>query len=208
MGDHLRAAGAERRRAPRDDLLSRLVLAEDEGGRLSEDELVASCVHLLTAGHETVVNLIAKGTLALLRDPAAAARAASGAVPLERVVEELLRLDAPVQLVSRWALEDLRLGGVDVRRGDGVMLALGAANRDPSVFTRPDVIDFDRAPARHATFGLGIHYCLGAALAKMEGEVAFEVLLSRLPGMRWEEQALSYRESVVFHGLERLEVAF
>jgi pimeloyl-[acyl-carrier protein] synthase len=199
---------AERRAHPAGDLLTALIAAEDQGHQLSEAELVSMCVLLLVAGHETTVNLIANGMLALLRDPDARARLQADAALARSAVEELLRYDSPVQFTSRHALEDLDVGGRRVRAGETVVAVLGAANRDPAQFPDPDRLDLARAPNRHLAFGGGIHFCLGAPLARMEAAVAIPAMLARLPGLEPGPGPPLRRDTVTLRGLASLPVTF
>jgi pimeloyl-[acyl-carrier protein] synthase len=199
---------AERRAHPAGDLLTALIAAEDQGHQLTEAELVSMCVLLLVAGHETTVNLIANGMLALLRDPGARARLQADAALARSAVEELLRYDSPVQFTSRHALEDLDVGGRRVRAGETVVAVLGAANRDPAQFPDPDRLDLARAPNRHLAFGGGIHFCLGAPLARMEAAVAIPALLARLPGLELGPEPPVRRDTVTLRGLASLPVTF
>jgi len=170
---------AERRRDPRDDLTTALVTAHDSG----DDELLANLILLLVAGFETTTNLLGNGLLALLERPelAAALRADPSLAPA--YVEEMLRYDSPVQVTSRWNREAVTMGGHDVPVGSEVLLLLGAGNRDPERFAAPAEFDPGRTGNQPLSFGAGAHYCLGAALARLEGQVAFPVLLGRLPGL-------------------------
>jgi pimeloyl-[acyl-carrier protein] synthase len=208
LRDYLHGVIAERRAHPTGDLLSALIAAEDEGHQLSEAELVSMCVLLLVAGHETTVNLIANGTLALLRDPGARARLQADAALARGAVEELLRYDSPVQFTSRHALADLDVGGRQVRAGETVVAVLGAANRDPAQFPDPDRLDLARAPNRHVAFGGGIHFCLGAPLARMEAAIAIPALLARLPGLALGPRPPVRRDTVTLRGLASLPVTF
>jgi cytochrome P450 len=203
---YLRELIAGRRADPGDDLLGALVAAEDAGHRLSEPELVSMCVLLLVAGHETTVNLIANGTLALLRNPGELARLAADPALAPSAVEELLRYDSPVQLTSRHALTDLEIGGRRVREGETVIAAIGAANRDPAQFPDPDRLDLGRAPNRHVAFGGGIHFCLGAPLARMEAQAALTALLRRFPGLAPGTSPPAWRDTVTLRGLATLPV--
>jgi cytochrome P450 len=198
FGDYFRELAAIRRARPGDDLLSALTGVRE----LTEAELLATCVLLLVAGHETTVNLIANGVLALLRHGLLAQAARR---PRE-VVEEVLRYDPPVQLTVRVALEDVSLGGTPVPKGTPVMAVIGAANRDPAVFPDPGRFDVTRSPERHLAFGLGIHFCLGATLARMEGEIALSALASAAPRLELAEPAPPYKENVVLRGLASLPV--
>jgi pimeloyl-[acyl-carrier protein] synthase len=199
---------AERRAHPGGDLLTALIVAEDEGHQLSEAELVSMCVLLLVAGHETTVNLIANGTLALLRDPAALASLRADPRLAASAVEEFLRYDSPVQFTSRHALADLEIGGCRVRAGETVLAVLGAANRDPVQFPDPDRLDLARTPNRHVAFGGGIHFCLGAPLARMEARIAISALLARLPGLEPGPRPPVRRDTVTLRGLASLPVTF
>jgi len=207
LNEYLMPIVEERRRAPRDDLLSGLVRAHDASDTLSLDELLATCRLLLTAGHETTANLVGNGTLALLRHPEQRAALAADASLLPNAIEELLRWDAPVQLTMRFASEDAELGAHVVRRGDMVVTLLGAANRDPAVFERPGELDLRRANAReHLAFGGGIHFCLGAALARLEGETAIEALVRKRPTLALADDELRWRTNPAIRGLQTLPV--
>jgi len=203
FGEYFRALADERRATPGDDLLSGLVAIEE----LSSDDLIATCILLLVAGHETTVNLIANGTLALLRSPDQLAWFRANPDKAPAVVEELLRYDPPVQLSARVALEDAELDGQSIRRGEAVMLLLSAANRDPDVFTDPDRLDLtrwvDEAP-RHLAFGQGIHFCLGAPLARIEGQIALTALVRR--GISLAPGPLRYKDNLILRGLAELPV--
>ncbi len=199
---------AERRGTPKDDLLSALVEAEEAGDRLSETELYATCQLLLVAGHETTVNLIGNGVLALLRDPDAMRRLQNEPELTASAVEELLRYDSPIQLISRSALEDMTYRDITFRRGQRVAFLLGAANRDPAQFEQPNALDLARDNNAHLAFGGGIHYCLGAPLARLEGQIAIHTLLQRMPGLKLETEALTYQDNYVFRGVEALPVSW
>jgi cytochrome P450 len=205
---YLRELIAERRAHPAGDLLSDLIAAEDQGHQLSGPELVSMCVLLLVAGHETTVNLIANGTLALLRHPEAAARLRLDPGLAGGAVEELLRYDSPVQFTSRHALADLEIGGRRVAAGETVVAVLGAANRDPAQFPDPDRLDLGRTPNRHLAFGGGIHFCLGAPLARMEARIAIPALLARLPELTLGPEPPARRDTVTLRGLASLPVTF
>lgn len=197
----------ERRSSPRDDLLSALVHAEEQGDRLTEPELLSTLILLLVAGHETTVNLIANGVLALLRNPVELARLRADPDGLARsTVEEVLRYDPPVQLDGRTALEDMEVGGVTIEKGEQSMLLLGAANRDPAVFDEPSRFDITRTDNRHLSFGFGIHHCLGAPLARMEGQIALSTLGRRFPGLELLDDDPPYKDNLVLRGLAELKV--
>lgn len=201
----------ERRRAPEEDLISGLLAAHDAGDRLDTEELVSMSFLLLAAGHETTVNLIGNGTLALLQNQDQLDLLIQQPELMASAVDEFLRYDAPVQLTDRTIFEDIKLNGVLIRKGDWVTCLLGAANRDPAVFAEPDRLDVQRANGNnHLAFSSGIHYCLGAPLAKLEGKIAFGRLLERMPDLELAVPAadLTWRDGVVFHGVDALPVKF
>ena len=206
IGEYFRRLLPERRLHPRNDLLSLLIAAEEAGDKLSEPELLSTCVLLYIAGHETTVNLIGNGLLALLRHPdqLARLRADPGLVP--SAVEELLRYDGPVQQTARFATADVDLGGQRIDKGAMVVTLIGAANRDPAQFPDPDRLDVGRADNRHIAFGFGIHFCLGAPLARLEGQVALGTLVRRLPDLALASDHVEWRESQVLRGLKALPV--
>jgi cytochrome P450 len=168
------------------------------------DEVVGTCVHLLTAGHETTTNLIGKSVLTLLAEPELLRRLRFNHDLLPVVVDELVRYDPPVQMVSRWAYRDFSLSGKSIRLGDKVVLVLGSANRDPRRFPAPDEIRLDRSAGRHSGFGAGIHYCLGANLARTEAEIGLAALLPYLPEMSRSDEPVHYGSDIIFHGPARL----
>ena len=202
---YLHGLVAERRRRPRDDLLSDLVAAVDGGDRLTEDELVATSINLLFAGHETTTNLIGNGTLALLRHPEQLALLRRRPELLPGAVEELLRYDSPVQRVRRITTCDVVLGGREIPAGTPVTAFLGSANRDPRQFDRPDELDVTRRDVFPMSFGGGPHYCIGAALARLEGRVAFELLLDRFADLHLADDFENrWHPNVAFRGLVEL----
>jgi cytochrome P450 len=208
LADYFRGLIAERRAAPRDDMLSALIAAEEAGDKLSEEELLASCILLLVAGHETTVNLIGNGTLALLKHPEQLRRLREEPALIAGAVEELLRYDGPVQRTARIPSEDIVVGGKTIPKGEMVMPFLGAANRDPAQFPDPDRLDITRTDNRHIAFGMGIHFCLGAPLARMEGQIAISTLLRRLPKLALASQQPQHRQSLTLRGLVSLPVGF
>jgi len=198
-----------RRRQPGDDLTSQLVQAEEEGSRLSNEELTANVMLLFGAGHETTVNLIGNGLLALHRHPDQLRRLREDPALTANAVEELLRYDSSVQLTGRAALEDVTVGTAAVRKGDGVLCLLGAANRDPAVYADPDRLDITRANIRPMSFGGGIHFCLGAQLARIEAEIAIATLLRRLPDLTLDDaEHPEWRPTFVLRGLNRLPASW
>ncbi|MGH7366853.1 MAG: cytochrome P450 [Candidatus Rokuibacteriota bacterium] len=208
LAGYFRELIAERRAAPRDDMLSALIAAEEAGDKLSEEELLATCILLLVAGHETTVNLIGNGTLALLRHPAELQKLREHPGLIGSAVEELLRFDGPVQRTARIPSEDVTIGGHTIGKGEMVMPFLGAADRDPTQFPEPDRLDITRADNRHIAFGMGIHFCLGAPLARMEGQIAINTLLGRLPKLALATDRPEFRQSLTLRGLRSLPVGF
>jgi cytochrome P450 len=206
--DYFRAVVARRRAQPQADLLTALAQAEEAGGRLSEDEVYDNAVLLLIAGNETTTNLIGNGLLALLRHPDQLRKLQADPSLIPNAVEELLRYDGPVQFTTRVAKTDLTLGGQAVRAGQMVFLMLGAANRDPAQFPEPDRLDVTRKDVKHIAFGAGPHFCLGAPLARLEGQIAFRTLLRRLPGLRLAEGPIEHRNNINLRGLQALPVRF
>ncbi|MFI0218055.1 cytochrome P450 [Streptomyces lydicus] len=204
--DYLRELVVERRRAPGDDLLSALVGVHDDGDTLTENELLATCTLLLIAGHETTVNLIGNGTLALLRHPDQLARLRNDPDLTDNAVEELLRYDSPVQLTVRFALEDAEVAGVPVPAGTTLLLLIGAANRDPAAYQHPERLDIGRMPVRHLAFGQGIHFCLGAPLARLETQIALRMLLARAPRVSLAGEP-EWKDHITLRGLRRLPLS-
>jgi len=198
---------AERRRRPRDDLISQLIAAETNERRLSEDELVTTVVLLLNAGHEATVHAIGNSVKIILEHGLVARFAGAGERELAVMIDELLRFDPPLHLFTRYALEDLQIDGVAIRKGERIGLLLGAANRDLHVFAEPDRLDFARTPNPHVAFGAGIHFCVGAPLARLELNIALPILCRRLPALAFAE-APRYRDAYHFHGLEALRVVW
>ena len=207
LTDYLEDLLAQRRTKPGDDLLSALLAVEADGDRVSPDEVVDLALLLLVAGHETTVNLIGNGVLALLHAPEQITLLRRRPDLIAGAVDELLRFDSPVQMTQRIATEDMDLFGNRVRTGDEILLVLGAANRDPSVFAEPDRLDVTRDARRHVAFGGGIHHCLGAALARLGGEVALRGLLDRFPGLHLGGHPVR-RPTFTLRGLESLPVVF
>ena len=208
LADYFRGLIAERRAAPRDDMLSALIAAEEAGDKLNEEELLATCILLLVAGHETTVNLIGNGTLALLRHPDQLRKLRERPGLIGTAVEELLRFDGPVQRTARIPSEDITIGGQTIGKGEMVMPFLGAADRDPTQFPDPDRLDITRADNRHIAFGMGIHFCLGAPLARMEGQIAINTLLARLPRLALATDRPQFRQSLTLRGLQALPLSF
>jgi len=207
---YIRGLVRARRAAPRDDLLSALVHAKEAGEQLSEEEVVAMVCLLLIAGHETTVNLIGNGMLALLQHPDQMEKLRNDPSLIRSAVEELLRFDGPLETATdRFAVEDLTVAGVTIPCGELVFAAIGSANRDERQFTNPEQLDITREPNKHLAFGLGAHYCLGAPLARLEGQIAINTLLRRIAQLRLTvaPRALRWRRGLALRGLEALPVS-
>jgi cytochrome P450 len=202
---YLRDLIGERRRRPTGDLISGLVEVVDQGDRLTEDEMIGTCVLLLNAGHEATVNVTGNGWWALFRNPDQLdlLRREPGVLP--RAVEELMRYDTPLQMFERWVLEDVEIHGVKVPKGSELALLFGSANHDPDVFDRPDELDLSRDHNPHMSFGAGIHFCLGAPLARVELQTSFGMLLRRFPRMELVEEP-GWKPNYIIRGLRALQV--
>jgi cytochrome P450 len=198
---------AERRRNPADDLVSSLIAAEEEGRILDDQELRSTCVMLLFAGHETTTHLIGNGLYLLMRHPDQRDRLVRSPELGSAAIEEFLRYESPVQWQSRIALEDIEICGHTVPRTSRIFLMLGAANRDPAQFPDPDRFDIARQNNRHLAFGQGLHYCVGAALGRLEGQVAIQSTLHRFPRLRLVNARPEWFENSVLRGLKRMPLA-
>jgi cytochrome P450 len=205
FSDYLRRLARERRSQPGDDLISGLVAVADEGDMLTEDELIGTCALLLNAGHEASVNGASNAWWTLFRHPAALARLRNEPELVPAAIEELLRFDTPLPMFERWVLEDIELHGVPIARGAELALQFASANRDPDGFDRPDELILDRAPNHYLSFGAGIHYCLGAPLAKLELGILFRAILARLPGLEPVGPA-TWKPTFILRGIARLPV--
>jgi pimeloyl-[acyl-carrier protein] synthase len=205
---YIREMIAERRKHPTDDLIGALVALAAEGDKLTEDDIISICTLLLFAGYETTINLLGNGMLALLRHPDQWEKLKADPSLVKPAVEELLRYDSPVQMNWRWVMEDTELAGQQLKRGQGIFAVFGAANRDPARFPNPSTLDITREPNPHIAFGSGIHFCLGAPLARMEGQIAFATLARRLPNLKLVDEQPAYRNMRIFRGLEALPVTF
>jgi cytochrome P450 len=207
LAEFLRPIIADRRRTPREDLITRMVEAEESGGLLSEAEVVANVILMVFAGHETTMNLLTNSVVAFDRNPDAWARFQTDPEGLARTtVEELLRYDGPIQALARWAKVDFELGGQEIRAGDRVLLHQMAANHDPAAFEDPDRLVITRWPNPHLGFGQGIHTCLGGPLARVEAQEAFKYLASTVDRIEVVEPELSYNPTIVSRSLRRLRV--
>jgi hypothetical protein len=199
---------AQRRRLPGNDLIDGLIAARDGENKLSDAELISTCILLVAAGHVTTVQLIAKGMLLLLQNPDQLARLKRQPSLIETAVEEMMRCEAPLQIVGRTAMEDLQIAGKTIRKGQMLLVSLLAANRDPAQFPEPDRFDISRSPNRQIAFGYGDHFCAGAPLARLEARVAIETLLRRLPDLQLAGAAMDYDRSLLLRGLKSLPVRF
>ncbi len=208
MTAYFRAALEDIRRRPREGLIHALMTAEVDGGRLTDEEVIANSIVTMVGGQETTTNLIGNGLLTLLRQPAALARLRDDPSIIEPAVEELLRYESPSQHTGRIAPDDVVLGGQLIRKRDAVMAVMAAANRDPDRFPDPDRLDLTRTDNRHLAFGWAAHFCFGAPLARMEGQIAFAALLRRLRDLALEPAPLTWRENLGLRGLTALPVRF
>ena len=195
----------ERRAEPREDLLSALIAAEEEGDKLTHEEMVSTLILLLVAGNETTTNLIGNGLLALLRHPDQLERLRDNPSLADSAIEELLRYDSPVQTDARTTTEDVVIGGQEIKAGQQLILLLGSANHDSSVFDEPDRLDLDRDVREHVSFARGNHYCLGSPLARAEGQIAFERLLARFGDMQLSGEP-EFKDHIILRGMNELWV--
>jgi cytochrome P450 len=208
LADYFKDIVRQRRKNPGTDLISALTQAEEEGGKLSEDELYSTVVLLLVAGNETTTNLIGNGMLALLRHPDEMRKVWDSPSRVPTAVEEMLRFDSPVQLTTRMAKTDLEIQGTKIQKGDWLYLVVGAANRDPAQFPDPDRFDVTRTENKHIAFGAGAHFCLGAPLARLEAQIAVRALRDHFPTLRVGEETIEYRNNFNLRGLKSLPVIF
>jgi len=208
FADYFRELIALRRAHPTEDLLSEMISAEDAGQKLTEDELIATCILLLVAGHETTVGLISNAILALLRHPSQLALLQDDPSLAAGAVEEALRYDAPVQMTARVARDGMQIGNLAVRDGALILMLLAATGRDPDVFADPDTFDIRRGAANHLAFAAGPHFCLGAPLARLEAAIALQEFAVRLAAPQLDEDALRYKPNLNLRGPDQLVVQF
>ena len=206
FSDYLRNLARVRRSAPGDDLISELTRVVDDGERLTEDDLIGTCVLLLNAGHEATVNATGNGWWTLFRHPPALERLRADPASIRTAVEEMLRWDTPAQMFERWVLEDVEVQGVAIPKGAEVGLLFGSADRDPEVFDEADAFRIDRDPNPHLTFGAGIHFCSGAALARLELTTSFATVLRALPDLTLVDEP-AWKPNYVVRGLQELLVS-
>jgi len=204
LTEYFRRLLPERRAHPKADLLTLLIAAEEQGDKLNQGELLAMCVLLFIAGHETTVNLIGNGILALLRHPDEMIKLRRDPALISLAIEELLRYDSPVQWTARITNTDVEIQGRKIPSGSMIIIAIGSANRDPRHFADPDNLDIARTDNRHVAFGFGIHFCLGAPLARVEGQIALGTLLRRVPTLTLQLATTDWRESSTLRGLKSL----
>jgi cytochrome P450 len=208
MTAYFQAAVRNQERHPCDGLVNGLVTAELDGDRLTEEEVVANLIVTMVGGQETTTNLIGNGLLTLLRHPDQLERLRADYSLIPSAVEELLRYESPSQHTARLAPDDVMLGGKLIRKRQAVYAVMGAANRDPERFAEPDRLDLGRQDNRHLSFAWGAHFCFGAALARIEGQIAFETVLRRLPGLSLVPEPVKWRENLGLRGLTALPVTF
>src|SRR5882672_3055092 len=208
MTAYFRDAIRHMKTEPREGLINSFMTAEIDGDRLSEDEIVANCIVTMVGGQETTTNLIGNGILSLLRNPDQLRRLKNDLTLIPSAVEELLRYESPSQHTARICPEDTELGGKHIRKGQAVIAVMGAGNRDPERFHEPDRLDLGRADNRHLAFGWASHFCFGAALARIEGQLVFQAIASRTNNLTLEPGAIIWRENLGLRGLTALRVTF
>jgi hypothetical protein len=208
LTDYFQAAICDQRKTPREGLINSFMTAEIDGDRLTEEEIVANCIVTMVGGLETTTNLISNGVLSLLRDPSAMNRLRGNLEIIPAAVEELLRYESPSQHTARLAPEDVEMGGKQIKKRQAVIAVMAAANRDPERFPDPDRINFDRPDNRHVAFGWAAHFCFGAPLARLEGQIAFETLLRRFPVLELTGEPLVWRENMGLRGLKALPLDY
>jgi len=208
MRDYVKAIAADRRRKPQDDLISTLVVVEEAGDRLSTDELFALCIQIMVAGYETTMGLIGNGLLLLLQHPEQLQKLYNNPLLIETALEEFLRYETPLQNQDRVAAHDIEIGRQRIRRGQRVLTMLGAANRDPAWFLDPDRLDICRQNNQHLAFGFGIHFCIGAPLAREEGVIAINTILRRFPTLQLQDSTVIWRENPSVRNPAVLPVTF
>jgi pimeloyl-[acyl-carrier protein] synthase len=208
MCAYFRSAIHDQRTNPRDGLIQALLNAEVDGARLTEEEVIANLIVTMVGGQETTTNLIGNGVVTLLNNPEAIRRLRAEPSLMTSAVEELLRYESPSQHTARLAPDDVEMGGKKIRKRQAVIAVMGAANRDPERFPQPDRLDIARKDNRHVAFGWAAHFCFGAPLARIEGQIAFETILRRLPNLALKSESLSWRPNLGLRGLTELPLVF
>lgn len=206
--EYLRALIAKRKKQPQADLISALITVKEQSDKLSEEELLATCIMLFATGEESTVNTIGNGMLALLNHPDQIEQLKTEPTKIQTAVDEILRYDSPVQTTTRIATVNFEIGNQTIKAGEKVVLCLGAANRDPAQFPDPDRLDINRNPNPHVAFGDGIHYCLGAGLARIQAQIAINTLVQKFPDLKLASNQLEWRKNAVLRGLKALPVSF
>jgi pimeloyl-[acyl-carrier protein] synthase len=206
--EYFEAQIRERRKNPGNDVICKLIAVEEQGSKLSEEEIIGACITLMAGAYETTTYLICNGLLALLRHPAQLQRLRENPTLIDSAVEEFLRYDGPALSVVRRAIEDTEIGGKCLRTGQNIYCMLHAGNRDPARFPDPDRLDIDRKDNRHLGLGLGIHFCLGAVLTRIETKIAINTIVQRLPNLRLDTDELTWVPNLAMRGLQALPVAF
>jgi len=206
--EYLRTLIAEREKDPQEDFISNLIAAKEESDRLSQKELLAICTLLFGAGEETTGNTIGNGMLALLQHPNQMEQLKREPTMIQSAVEEVIRYDSAIQMLTRIATDNLEIGNQTIKAGEKIVLCLGAANRDPAQFPNPDELNINREQNHHLAFADGIHYCLGAALARVETQVAINTLIQTFPDLKLASNKLEWKKSIVIRGLKSLSVSF
>ncbi len=206
--EYLRTLIAEREKDPQEDFISNLIAAKDQSDRLSQKELLAICTLLFGAGEETTGNTIGNGMLALLQHPNQMEQLKREPTMIQSAVEEVIRYDSAIQMLTRIATDNLEIGNQTIKAGEKIVLCLGAANRDPAQFPNPDELNINREQNHHLAFADGIHYCLGAALARVETQIAINTLIQTFPDLKLASNKLEWKKSIVIRGLKSLSVNF
>ncbi|MGO4889290.1 cytochrome P450 [Anaerobacillus sp. MEB173] len=206
--DYFKVLIENRKKHPQDDLISTLIKEEQQGDKLSDDEILSTCILLVIAGHETTVNLISNSMLALLHHPEQLMVLKDNPDYVQTAVEEFLRYESPTQMTARVASEDIEINKTMIKKGEQVYILLGAANRDPNKFTKPNQLNITRNPNPHLAFGYGNHFCLGSALARLEAEIAIRILLQRIPNIELRTSDVQWRKLIGFRSLKELLITF
>jgi pimeloyl-[acyl-carrier protein] synthase len=206
--DYFKELIKKRKFNPQEDLISMLIKEEQQGDKLTDEELLATCILLVIAGHETTVNLISNSVLSILNHPEQFMKLKENPMLIEMAVEEFLRFESPTQMTARVASEDIEINQNTIKKGEHVYILLGAVNRDPKKFIDPNVLDITRNPNPHLAFGYGVHFCLGSSLARLESQIAINTLLKRMPNLQLATSDLKWRKLISFRSLNELQVTF